>query len=262
MISRAGLRVLDLAQPLSAETAVWPGMEPLTSRTIESYADARLLRARGEVRGAHRHPPGRAGALSRRRRDRRGDSCRRPGLRGRPAGRPPGLCGQPRLPGQRRRHPRARGRPRPAAPARRRAGLHGLERVPHRQPPLRGRPPLPRPLGRGGAPARNAPRGRPRHRHAQRRRRLLDRHAVHFITLPAGLLASGGARQPRVPAAARRAARGRCAAARGRLGRAGATRSPCSRPESLDTPSRSPAMQDLFRRFARHTSAAVGSSAS
>jgi kynurenine formamidase len=39
VISRAGIRVIDLAQPLSADTSVWPGMEHLTSRTIENYAE-------------------------------------------------------------------------------------------------------------------------------------------------------------------------------------------------------------------------------
>jgi kynurenine formamidase len=39
VIPRAGIRVVDLAQPLSADTAVWPGMEQLTSRTIENYEE-------------------------------------------------------------------------------------------------------------------------------------------------------------------------------------------------------------------------------
>jgi len=39
VIPRVGLRVVDLAQPLSADTVVWPGMERLTARTIENYAE-------------------------------------------------------------------------------------------------------------------------------------------------------------------------------------------------------------------------------
>lgn len=39
MISRAGLRVVDLAQTLSPDTAVWPGMERLTARTLENYEE-------------------------------------------------------------------------------------------------------------------------------------------------------------------------------------------------------------------------------
>ncbi len=39
MISRAGLRVVDLAQPLSPATAVWPGMNQLSVRTTDTYAD-------------------------------------------------------------------------------------------------------------------------------------------------------------------------------------------------------------------------------
>jgi len=39
VIARAGLRVIDLAQMLSPETAVWPGMDRLTARTTSTYAD-------------------------------------------------------------------------------------------------------------------------------------------------------------------------------------------------------------------------------
>ena len=39
MIARAGLRVVDLAQPLSPATAVWPGMHQLSARTTDTYAD-------------------------------------------------------------------------------------------------------------------------------------------------------------------------------------------------------------------------------
>jgi kynurenine formamidase len=40
VIPRAGLRVIDLAQPLAPDTAVWPGTRQLAARTIESYEDA------------------------------------------------------------------------------------------------------------------------------------------------------------------------------------------------------------------------------
>jgi kynurenine formamidase len=39
VIARAGLRVVDLAQTLSPDTAVWPGVEPLVARTTDTYAD-------------------------------------------------------------------------------------------------------------------------------------------------------------------------------------------------------------------------------
>lgn len=39
MISRAGLRVVDLAQPLGPMTPVWPGIVPLAARTVETYAE-------------------------------------------------------------------------------------------------------------------------------------------------------------------------------------------------------------------------------
>jgi kynurenine formamidase len=39
VIARAGLRVIDLAQELGPETAVWPGMPRLASRTTETYAE-------------------------------------------------------------------------------------------------------------------------------------------------------------------------------------------------------------------------------
>jgi kynurenine formamidase len=40
VIARAGLRVIDLAQTLSPETPVWPGIHPLEARTTDTYADA------------------------------------------------------------------------------------------------------------------------------------------------------------------------------------------------------------------------------
>jgi kynurenine formamidase len=60
VISRAGLRVVDLAQPLSPATAVWPGMDPLSARTTDTYADggsfARDLTF-GEHTGTHLDAP-------------------------------------------------------------------------------------------------------------------------------------------------------------------------------------------------------------
>ena len=60
MISRAGLRVVDLAQPLSPATAVWPGMDALSARTTDTYADggsfARDLTF-GEHTGTHLDAP-------------------------------------------------------------------------------------------------------------------------------------------------------------------------------------------------------------
>ncbi len=60
MIARAGLRVVDLAQPLSPATAVWPGMDPLRARTTETYADGgafvRVVTV-GEHTGTHLDAP-------------------------------------------------------------------------------------------------------------------------------------------------------------------------------------------------------------
>ena len=60
MISRADLRVVDLAQPLSPATVVWPGMNQLSARTTETYADdgafARDLTL-GEHSGTHLDAP-------------------------------------------------------------------------------------------------------------------------------------------------------------------------------------------------------------
>jgi kynurenine formamidase len=39
VIARAGLRVVDLAQTLSPDTAVWPGLQPLAAVTTNTYAD-------------------------------------------------------------------------------------------------------------------------------------------------------------------------------------------------------------------------------
>jgi kynurenine formamidase len=39
MTSRADVRVVDLTQALSPETAVWPGVEPLAARVTNTYAD-------------------------------------------------------------------------------------------------------------------------------------------------------------------------------------------------------------------------------
>jgi kynurenine formamidase len=39
MIARSSLRVVELAQTLSPETAVWPGVHPLSARTTNTYAD-------------------------------------------------------------------------------------------------------------------------------------------------------------------------------------------------------------------------------
>ena len=60
MISRAGLRVVDLAQPLSPATAVWPGMAPLSAQTSATYAaDGAFMRnlAFGEHTGTHLDAP-------------------------------------------------------------------------------------------------------------------------------------------------------------------------------------------------------------
>lgn len=60
MIARADLRVVDLTQPLSPATAVWPGMQQLSVRTTESHADdgvyARDLTL-GEHTGTHLDAP-------------------------------------------------------------------------------------------------------------------------------------------------------------------------------------------------------------
>jgi kynurenine formamidase len=60
VIARAGLRVVDLAQPLSSATAVWPGMQQLSARATDSYADggafARDLTF-GEHTGTHLDAP-------------------------------------------------------------------------------------------------------------------------------------------------------------------------------------------------------------
>ena len=39
MTSRADLRIVELTQALSPETAVWPGVEPLAARVTNTYAD-------------------------------------------------------------------------------------------------------------------------------------------------------------------------------------------------------------------------------
>ena len=60
MIARAGLRVVDLAQPLSPDTAVWPGMDPLSAQTSATYAvDGAFMRnvAFGEHTGTHLDAP-------------------------------------------------------------------------------------------------------------------------------------------------------------------------------------------------------------
>jgi kynurenine formamidase len=60
VIPRAGLRVIDLAQPLSGETPVWPGKAQLSARTTDVYADddcfARLV-SFGEHTGTHLDAP-------------------------------------------------------------------------------------------------------------------------------------------------------------------------------------------------------------
>jgi kynurenine formamidase len=60
VIARAGLRVVDLAQLLSPDTPVWPGMRALTARTTGTYADggsfAREL-VFGEHTGTHMDAP-------------------------------------------------------------------------------------------------------------------------------------------------------------------------------------------------------------
>ena len=60
MIARAGLRVVDLAQPLSPATAVWPGVQPLSARTSATYGDdGAFMRdlAFGEHTGTHLDAP-------------------------------------------------------------------------------------------------------------------------------------------------------------------------------------------------------------
>ena len=60
MIARADLRVVDLAQPLSPVTAVWPGMDQLAARTTDSYADGGSFSREltfGEHTGTHLDAP-------------------------------------------------------------------------------------------------------------------------------------------------------------------------------------------------------------
>jgi kynurenine formamidase len=60
VIARAGLRVVDLAQPLSEATTVWPGMNRLSARTTETYAvDGAFARelTLGEHTGTHLDAP-------------------------------------------------------------------------------------------------------------------------------------------------------------------------------------------------------------
>lgn len=60
MIARAALRVVDLAQPLSPDTSVWPGMARLSAQTTETYAAggafARVVTV-GEHTGTHLDAP-------------------------------------------------------------------------------------------------------------------------------------------------------------------------------------------------------------
>jgi kynurenine formamidase len=60
MIARDQVRVIDLAQALSADTPVWPGMERLSAQTSETYADggvfARVVTV-GEHTGTHLDAP-------------------------------------------------------------------------------------------------------------------------------------------------------------------------------------------------------------
>jgi kynurenine formamidase len=60
VIARAGLRVVDLAQPLSPATAVWPGMNRLSARATETYADGGAFSrdlTLGEHTGTHLDAP-------------------------------------------------------------------------------------------------------------------------------------------------------------------------------------------------------------
>lgn len=60
MISRSDVRVVDLAQPLSEATAVWPRMPPFSARTAGTYAeDGAFMRelAFGEHTGTHLDAP-------------------------------------------------------------------------------------------------------------------------------------------------------------------------------------------------------------
>jgi kynurenine formamidase len=60
VISRAGLRVVDLSQPLSPATAVWPGMARLSARTTDTYADGGSFSrdlTLGEHTGTHLDAP-------------------------------------------------------------------------------------------------------------------------------------------------------------------------------------------------------------
>jgi kynurenine formamidase len=52
VIARAGVRVVDLAQPLTSATAVWPGMSKLVARTTDSYEEDGAF-AREIVVGEH-----------------------------------------------------------------------------------------------------------------------------------------------------------------------------------------------------------------
>jgi kynurenine formamidase len=60
VIPRAELRVIDLAQPLSPDTPVWPGMAHLSAETVETYAEggafARVVTV-GEHTGTHLDAP-------------------------------------------------------------------------------------------------------------------------------------------------------------------------------------------------------------
>jgi kynurenine formamidase len=57
VIARAGLRVIDLAQMLSPETAVWPGMDKLTARTYADGGSFSRDLAFGEHTGTHMDAP-------------------------------------------------------------------------------------------------------------------------------------------------------------------------------------------------------------
>jgi kynurenine formamidase len=60
VIARAGLRVVDLAQPLSPVTAVWPGAAQLVARTTDTYADGGVFAREltfGEHTGTHLDAP-------------------------------------------------------------------------------------------------------------------------------------------------------------------------------------------------------------
>ena len=60
MIARSGLRVVDLAQPLSSATHVWPGTTQLSARTVVTYAESGALVRDvtfGEHTGTHLDAP-------------------------------------------------------------------------------------------------------------------------------------------------------------------------------------------------------------